>query len=101
MMAVAVGNDGVPTDVTVKQTSSSDRLDAAAVTYIKAHWRWQPPKEGCGPATALVNVAWHLVDATLHNPEPSTPKSGLKMQRGVETMTIYTIRPQVVSWLGQ
>ena len=100
MMAVAIGNDGVPTEVVVKQKSGSDRLDAAAVNYIKAHWRWQPPKEGCGPATALVN-AWHLVDATLHNPEPTIPKNGLKMHRGVETMTIYTIRHQMMSWLGQ
>jgi hypothetical protein len=101
MMAVAVGNDGVPTDVTVKQTSSSDRLDAAAVNYIKAHWRWQPPKEGCGRATALVNVAWHLVDGAWNNAEPPTPKSGLKTQGGVETMTIYTIRHQMMSRLGQ
>jgi len=93
-MAVAIGNDGVPIDVTVKQTSSSDRLDAAAVNYIKAHWRWQPPKEGCGPATTAVNVAWHIA-------EPPMPKSGLKMQRGLETMTIYTPRLRMMSWLGQ
>jgi TonB family protein len=85
VMTVAIGIDGVPIDVKVEQTSGSDRLDAAAVLYIKAHWRWQPPKEGCGPATAAVNVAWHISKSP-------APTSGLTMQRGLETMTIYTSR---------
>jgi TonB family protein len=88
MMAVAIDNDGAPTDVTVKQTSGSNRLDAAAVTYIKTHWRWQPPPQACKAATTAVNVAWHIVT-------PPAPKSGLKTRGGVETMTIYT--PRVLS----
>ena len=89
MMAVTIGSDGAPTDVTVKQTSRSDRLDAAAVNTIKAHWRWQPPPQACGAATAAVNVAWKIVT-------PPAPKSSLKTQGGVETMTIYANHVQIV-----
>ena len=85
----------------IVQTSRSERLDRAACEYVKDHWHSQPTMEGCGPITTAVNVAWHLVDATEQNPAPTMPKSGLKMQRGVETMTIYKLRPQMMSWLGQ
>lgn len=83
MMAVTVGNDGVPPDVTVKHTSGSDRLDSAAANYLKAHWRWQPQAKECPTATAAVDVAWHIS-------QPPIPKGDIKMQRGVEIMTIYT-----------
>jgi TonB family protein len=90
VLAVAIGNDGAPTNVIVKQTSGSDRLDAAATCYIKAHWRWQPPTQGCSPTTAAVKVAWHIVKEPI-------PESGLNIQAGVETMTIYTRRIAQVS----
>ena len=90
VLAVAIGNDGAPTNVMVKQTSGSDRLDAAAINSIKAHWRWQPPTQECSPATAAVNVAWHIVKEPI-------PESGLNILRGVETMTIYTPRIAQVS----
>ena len=76
----------------IVQTSRSDRLDRAACEYVKDHWHWQPTMEGCGPINTAVNVAWHLVDATEQNSEPTIPKSGLKIQRGVEKLCDYLSR---------
>lgn len=60
--AVAIGNDGVPTDVSVTLSSGALRLDAAVVNHIKTYWCWQLPTQNCKPTTAraLVNVAWHI-----------------------------------------
>lgn len=89
VMTVTIRSDGAPTDVVVKQTSGSDRLDSAAKSHIWAHWRWQPLTQGCSPATATVNVAWHIVKGPI-------PESGLTMLQGIETMTIYTPHIDVV-----
>ncbi len=94
MMTVIIGYDGAPTEVTLIKSSGSERLDTAAISYIKAYWRWQSPTEGCIPAMAAVNVAWHISD-------PPVPISGLKVQRGVETMTIYTIRLHIMASMRQ
>jgi outer membrane biosynthesis protein TonB len=89
-MEVAIGHDGAPMDVKVTQSSGSERLDTAAATYIKTHWRWHPPSETCRSASAAVNVAWHLVS------EPPVAKSTVRMERGVEIMAIYTLRVQTM-----
>jgi TonB family protein len=76
MLAVTIGIDGAPTDVTVTLSSGSERLDTAAVNHIKEHWRWQPPMEDCKPAIAseVVGVGWHIGG-------PPQAKAGLEMRR--------------------
>jgi TonB family protein len=64
-MEVHITNEGNVDDCKVVQTSSSDRLDAAACDYVKSHWRWQPPTNK-GQAVAVstrVSVKWDLRDA--------------------------------------
>ncbi len=62
---VVIGVDGRVKESTLEKTSGSDRLDAAAVEYVKNVWRWQPPtQEGKAvEATTLVSVVWNLKDA--------------------------------------
>ncbi len=64
-LKVTVGVDGKPTDVTVDNTSGSTRLDAAAVSYVKENWTWQPATRDGKPVvdTILVNVVWDLKNA--------------------------------------
>lgn len=62
IVSVAIGQDGVPTDVTVAKSSGNSRLDNAAIAEVKTDWRWQPPLEDCKPTTAntLVSLGFHI-----------------------------------------
>jgi periplasmic protein TonB len=64
-MQVGIGTDGSVTDCKVTKSSGSQRLDDAACTYVKGHWRWKPPtREGQAVAVQTdVNVVWNLKDA--------------------------------------
>jgi TonB family protein len=75
LMAVQIGIDGVPAEVSVTQSSGTQRLDDAAVQHIKSHWRWQPPTEDCKSVTAemAVSVGWHVGT-------PPKAKAGLEMR---------------------
>jgi protein TonB len=42
VLSVLIGTDGRVTDVKVAQSSGSSRLDQAAVTEARAHWRLRP-----------------------------------------------------------
>ncbi len=61
-LAVNMGSDGMVTDVTVSQSSGSERLDNAAVRYIKEHYRRQPSLEDSKPSATQVTVVivWRL-----------------------------------------
>jgi protein TonB len=65
LLKVAIDNTGKVTDCTVVTSSGSTRLDAAAVEYVKANWRWQPPTQAGKPvaATTEVSVKWDLKNA--------------------------------------
>lgn len=72
LLQVHIGADGVPGDVFVVQSSGSPRLDEAALTHVKAYWRWHAPVVGCQP-TAMdgrIMVTWDLKDA----PNKDQPK---------------------------
>jgi protein TonB len=65
-MEVAISTEGAVTSCKVTKGSGSDRLDAAACSYVQGHWRWEPPKGTDGnPMTANtdVSVIWDLKDA--------------------------------------
>ena len=42
LLYVIVGEDGVPTSVTVKDSSGHTVLDRAALEWVKNRWRWGP-----------------------------------------------------------
>ena len=65
LLTVAIGADGVPTDVQIANSSGSLRLDEAARDYVKASWRWNPPTVSCKPVAVLtrVSIKWDLRDA--------------------------------------
>ena len=58
-LKVAIGPDGVPTDVSVFKSSGSLRLDDAAASYVKQSWRWKVAAS-CKSGILLVAVAWKL-----------------------------------------
>jgi len=41
-LRVAISDEGFVTDATVVRSSGHTRLDAAAVAWVKAHWRYRP-----------------------------------------------------------
>lgn len=61
-MLVEIGPDGVVIDAAVAISSGSDALDDAAVTWVKANWRWEPVTRDCRPAKVKtgVNIVWRL-----------------------------------------
>ena len=56
---LVIGIDGVVKDATLKDTSGSDRLDIAAIDFVKKHWRWEPAAQ---EAPTTVQVTWKLED---------------------------------------
>jgi protein TonB len=65
LLKVSIDNTGKVTECVVVTSSGSTRLDAAAVEYVKANWRWQPPTQAGKPvsATTEVSVKWDLKNA--------------------------------------
>lgn len=59
VVLVSVAADGTPTDVIIRRSSGSQRLDDAAIDHIKTHWRW-PPSQGCQQA---VTVIWNQMSS--------------------------------------
>jgi protein TonB len=64
-LKVTIGLDGSVSAASIEKSSGSDRLDQAALEYVKARWKWQPPTSEGKPvvATTLVSVVWNLKDA--------------------------------------
>ena len=64
VLKVIIDEQGDVADDTVYQSSGSVYLDNAALTFVKAKWKWKPPARNCKPATMelLVSVSWQLRD---------------------------------------
>jgi protein TonB len=64
VLQVAISAAGSVTECKVAKSSGSERLDAAACTYVQEHWKWQPPTQEGKPVAANtdVNVVWNLKD---------------------------------------
>jgi protein TonB len=61
-LRLAVGADGSVNDAAVVTSSGSDRLDQAAVAWVKSHWRYKPAtRDGAAVAsTAMAAVRFDL-----------------------------------------
>jgi protein TonB len=62
VLEVTIDTGGNCTDATVQTSSGSQRLDDAAVQWVKARWRWNPPTTNGQPSSArtLVKVTFNL-----------------------------------------
>jgi TonB family protein len=72
-LAVTIGTDGAISRASVVEPSGYQRLDDAALQFVKSHWRWQPAMRAGKPvvATTRVSVLFDLKPP----PVPSPPKS--------------------------
>jgi len=64
-LAVAVGLDGSAAMVEVVRSSGSVRLDDAAVSHVKAHWKWYPAQDQrCQPVMVRkeITITWRLFE---------------------------------------
>jgi protein TonB len=62
---VTIDESGTVTQAVVQTSSGSERLDQAAVDWVKAKWRWNPPTTNGKPSSArtLVRVVFNLKNA--------------------------------------
>jgi protein TonB len=61
-LKVAVTADGAVSEAQVESSSGHQRLDEAAVQWVKAHWRYEPARQGAKPipSTAVAVVTFKL-----------------------------------------
>ena len=61
-LRLTIGVDGMVEDARVEVSSGHQRLDDAAVQWVKAHWRYEPAMQGPKPipATATAEVTFRL-----------------------------------------
>ena len=80
LLQVAIGPDGVPTNVTVVDSSGSLRLDAAAADFVKSTWRWNAPVHNCQPLAVItrVSIKWDLRDRPDNGIQPPTVNMDIK-----------------------
>ena len=57
LLAVTIGKDGAVSHASVFKPSGHQRLDVAAVDYVKSHWRWQPATRAGKPVTTNTRVS--------------------------------------------
>jgi protein TonB len=64
-LRLAIGADGGVSDAAIVTSSGSDRLDQAAVAWVKSHWRYKPAtRDGAAVAsTTLAAVRFDLKNA--------------------------------------
>ena len=55
-LALTVSHAGTVSEAEIVNSSGYPRLDAAAIAWIKAHWRYQPAREGAKPVAAKVQA---------------------------------------------
>lgn len=105
VLNVSIGADGVPSDVTIKTSSGSIRLDQAAIDHVKANWRWNAPVVNCQPAAAktAVSIQWslHASDNTaamaaapptiIMQAKDYPPEALAKHEQGTVGLTIYVL----------
>jgi protein TonB len=54
---IAIDASGTISAVTVEQSSGSTRLDEAAVTWVRSHWRYHPAKIDDRPVASTARAA--------------------------------------------
>jgi protein TonB len=61
-LLIFIDANGAITGASVTQSSGYDGLDAAAIAWVKAHWRYKPAMRGGAaiPSTARASVVFHL-----------------------------------------
>src|SRR5665213_4102332 len=57
LLAVTIGTDGAVSHASVSKPSGHQRLDVAAVQYVKSHWRWQPATRAGKPVASNTRVS--------------------------------------------
>ena len=64
-LAITISTEGRVTEATVQKTSGSERLDQAAVEWVKSHYRYKPPTALGEPTVGhtLLNIVFNLKDA--------------------------------------
>jgi len=55
-LSLTIDEQGYVTDATVVTSSGYDALDAAAVAWVKVHWRYQPATRDGHPISATTNA---------------------------------------------
>jgi TonB family protein len=60
ILKVAIAPAGNVVEDSLVQSSGSDRLDSAALDYVKQNWRWQPMPDCKTPISLAVSVTWRL-----------------------------------------
>jgi protein TonB len=64
-VAISIDASGAIQDVRVAASSGSDRLDQAAVDWVKSHWRYHPATRNGSPvaSTSLAEIVFDLRNA--------------------------------------
>ncbi len=64
-LRVTIDESGNCTDAVVTTSSGSQRLDQAAINWVKSKWKWNPPTQNGKPTSAqtLVQVQFNLKNA--------------------------------------
>lgn len=53
---IAISNEGFVTDAMVSRSSGHQRLDDAAVAWVKSHWRYHPASQNGVPVASAASV---------------------------------------------
>ena len=56
VLRVDIDEHGSVIDDYVRRSSGSDRLDHAALEFVRDNWRWQPSSTRCHPVAAITDV---------------------------------------------
>jgi protein TonB len=61
-LRLAISTDGAVEDARVEVSSGHQRLDNAAIEWVKTHWRYEPAMQGVRPipSTATAEVTFKL-----------------------------------------
>jgi len=65
LLNITIDEAGRCTEATVATSSGSNRLDTAAIDYVKQRYRWKPATQNGHPVTvrSQIRVVWDLKDA--------------------------------------
>jgi protein TonB len=65
LLNITIDENGRCTEATVATSSGSNRLDTAAIDYVKQRYRWKPATQGGKPVAirTQIKVVWSLKDA--------------------------------------
>jgi TonB family protein len=70
LMRVFIGKDGVPVDVKLEKSSGYNRLDDAAMLWVKNTWKWYPPNTDCSVVNTLVQTTWATTASDFNPSDP-------------------------------